>query len=66
MLSSVSDEDIEKYIENDQESFDIYRLMDNASASNKSPNRAIKNTTEKLLDDISAEDIDAYLEYEGI
>lgn len=67
MLNSVSDEDIEKYIENELENFDIYSLMDNASASNRNSNsRTQILNTESLLEDISSEDIDAYLIYEGI
>lgn len=67
MLNSVSDEDIEKYIENELENFDIYSLMDNASASNVSGNNSkLILDAETLLDDISSEDIDAYLIYEGI
>lgn len=67
MLNSVSDEDIEKYIENELENFDIYSLMDNASASNTNSNsRTQILNTESLLEDISTEDIDAYLIYEGI
>lgn len=66
-LENVSDEDIEQYIENDQESFDIYSLMDNASVSTKDKTqKSIDKTTDKLLDNISQEEIDAYLEYEGI
>ena len=66
-LAEVSDEDIEKYIENDQESFDIYSLMDNASASTKDKKSGTKHiSTENLLENISQEEIDAYLEAEGI
>ena len=66
MLNAVSDEDIENYIENEIENFDVYSLMENASASNLDGNKSQIFDAENLLNDISSEDIDAYLIYEGI
>lgn len=59
-LSNVSDEDIDAYMEEDIENFDVYSLMDNANITN------VNNISNGYLDNISKEDIEAYLEYEGI
>lgn len=66
LLNSVSDEDIEQYIENDLENFDVYSLMSNASAATAVDNKVKQGKTENVLDDISSEDVDAYLDLEGI
>lgn len=66
LLNTVSDEDIEKYIENDLENFDVYSLMSSTSAATAVDNKVKKDKTENVLDDISSEDVDAYLDMEGI
>lgn len=64
ILNTVSDEDIEQYLENELDGFDLYSLMESSSAKVKGSAPLVDPN--KLLDEISPEDIDAYLDFEGI